>query len=72
MSNRNNEFTELPNYIRNLKCHEFTEQKEKLALVVEGLVGQLTTTQEDYAKLQKEYDSVINDLNTLLERVNHE
>ena len=72
MSNINNEFIELPNYIRNLKCHEFTEQKEKLALVVEGLVGQLTTTQEDKAKLQKEYDSVINDINTLLERVKHE
>lgn len=72
MSNINNEFIELPNYIRNLKCHEFTEQKEKLALVVEGLIGQLTTTQEDYANLQKEYDSVIGDLNTLLERVKHE
>lgn len=72
MSNINNTFTELPNYIRNLKCHEFSEQKEKLALVVEGLSEQLTTTQEDYAKLQKEYDSVIDDLNTLLERIKHE
>lgn len=72
MSNINNEFTELPNYIRNLKCHEFSAQKEKLALVVEELVGQLTTTQEDNANLQKEYDSVIGDLNTLLEHVKHE
>lgn len=72
MSNINNELTELPNYIRNLKCHEFSEQKEKLALVVGGLVEQLTTTQKDYAKLQKAYESVIGDLNTLLERVKHE
>lgn len=63
-------FKDFPDYIRNIKCYEFSDEKEKIASVVDSIVDFLEVTLKDNEKKDrklKEMSVLIEDMNRIID-----